>query len=196
MFKIKNITFSFALTVLVSLLAGSCQDDFYDEISQNPDGTFGPFDLEVPIHLEKGDDKTRATFSSDELKVKNVWIALFDTKTGYVIAMNDTVFENGFDFNGNHSDPANTGNINVKLHNVLFDSKNTDAYLVGVANYTGIKAVDAKGEETTLNDALQHVTTIQEFKDICVDTGSAEQVLQQNGNAPLMSGLWGTQHGN
>ena len=200
MFNIKKflrLAGKMAMAVAMPLLAASCSDDLFDDgLSQNPDGTFGPFDLEIPIDMERSDNKTRATFSTDELQIKNIWIAMFDTNSGRLVAMNDTVF-NPSDASGDH---ANGSGLNAKLHSIMFGDDTPTAYLVGVANFDNIIARNPDGSETTLYDALYNVKNIKDFKDICIDTGSAERAMQDAGgnpvNAPLMSGLWGTQHGN
>lgn len=197
MFSIHSIYRKIAGVALtaVALCAASCSDDLlYDDgLTQNADGTFGPFDLEIAIDSERGDNKTRgANFDTNGLQIKNVWIAMFDCTSGNLVAMNDTVF-NPSDASGDHN---NGSGLKAVLHSIMFGESTPTGYLVGVANFDGVVARDPEtGEESSLYDALYNIKNIKDYKNICIDARSAERAMGDD-NAPLMSGIWGTQHGN
>lgn len=207
MFDIKKRLNRLGATILAGVAAAaslivpsSCTDDtIYDDgIGINADGTFGPFDLQIPIDTEKGDSKTRANFNTTDIQIKKIWIAMFDTETGNIVAMNDTVFANS-SADSNHATGAG---LYAKLHSIMFNRSTKEAYLVGVANTDGVMTMDKyeDGTPVSLDSALYHVKNIKDYKNICVDVASAERAMyDSNGspvNAPLMSGFWGTQHGN
>lgn len=182
-----------------AMLSTSCNDDllYEKEITMNADGTFGPFDLEVKIDAEGSDSRTRSGFGVDNLKIKNVWLLMFDSQEGKLLAISNNNFGDGDATDTNHgaTQDSNGKNLVCKLNSIMFSNRVNSAYIVGVANTEGVKAVDKDGQDVALDSVIFHIKNSVDFKNIIVDNASAERAMAQV-NAPLMSGLWGTAHYN
>lgn len=183
------------------LLATSCADDFMDSntvCKHNPDGTFGPFDLVVPFDSEVFDSKTRATFDESNIEMTSAWCAIFDVQTGYLVGMTDKIYnfsDGEATVAPGHNVPSIGDQFGMVFENFVFNDKYNTVYIAGVANYENISAIDAKGNEMSLIEALKNVKTIIDYKNIAVNTASAEMALNGK-NRPLMAGFWGNSHGN
>lgn len=182
-----------------SLLPISCSDDLlYDEdIYMNEDGTFGPFDLAVKIDAEGSDSKTRSGFGTDGFQINNVWLAMFDSDSGQLLAINNNDFTGPIQDNSQVGDHGQAiADRTCKLNSIMFSNKTKTAYIVAVANTKGVMAVDKNGEYWELDSVLNHLQNSVDFKNVIVDNSSAERAMAATGNAPLMSGVWGSQHFN
>lgn len=186
-----------ALSALTLLPVGCINDLLDDGIRPNGDGTFGPINLEIAFDSEINDTKTRGTFDTNNFKMTSSWAAIFDVATGNVIAMVDTLYNfNDGNFSAGTDHTAGAGEqYKVEFKNFIFNDANNEVYIAGVANYENIFVIDAHGNETTLINALKDVTNIIEYKNIAVNTASAEKALNGE-NRPLIAGFWGDNHGN
>lgn len=186
-----------ALSALTLLPVGCVNDLLDDGIRPNGDGTFGPINLEIAFDSEINDTKTRGTFDTNNFKMTSSWAAIFDVATGNVIAMVDTLYNfNDGNFSAGTDHTAGAGEqYKVEFKNFIFNDANNEVYIAGVANYENIYVIDAHGNETTLINALKDVTNIIEYKNIAVNTASAEKALNGE-NRPLIAGFWGDNHGN
>ena len=190
--------FGLAATLAAFLtMTVACTDDLLNDgvIRQNSDGTYGPFDLEVSFDAEANESHSRATFSTDNFELDCAWVAMFTAKTGRLVAMAESSPET---FGGtpgtNHADGVGD-NHKVILRSLMLSDENDEVYIAGVANYEGIKAIDPHGNEVSLIEALRNINDIKEYKNISIQTASAEQAIQY-ANKPLLSGFWGEGHGN
>lgn len=182
-----------------SLLPISCSDDllYNDDIYMNEDGTFGPFDLSVKIDAEGSDSKTRSGFGTDGFQINNVWLAMFDSESGQLLAVNNNDFTGPIEDNSQVTDHGQAiADRTCRLNSIMFSNKTKTAYIVAVANTKGVMAVDKDGEYWELDSVLNHIQNSVDFKNVIVDNSSAERAMGDTGNAPLMSGVWGTQHFN
>lgn len=185
------------------LLPTSCINDMFDEpegIRPNGNGTFGPITLVVPIDAEINDSKTRGTFDTNNFELTSTWAAIFDVETGYLVAMTDTIYNFGdgnFEADTGHgnADSSVGSKFEITFRNFIFNDDNPRVYIAGVANYENVSVIDWNGNETTLIEALKNVRNIKEYKNIAVNTASAEQALKGK-NRPVIAGFWGSSHGN
>lgn len=180
----------------------SCSDDMFDspqEYEANKDGVFEGLEISIPFDTEAGDAKTRARagFNMAGLELNSAWVAMFDSSTGSMVTMGDATFDskdNG-DVATNHPSKPQAG-YSVKVSNIGFYDSNNTVYIVGVGNYEDIMVRTRWGNDTLLIDALRSVENMEDYKRIAVNNASAEAAMAKKGNAPLMSGFWGTGHGN
>lgn len=186
-----------ALAALTLLPVGCVNDLLDDGIRPNGDRTFGPIDLEIAFDAEINDTKTRGTFDTNNFEMTSSWAAIFDVATGNVIAMVDTLYnfdDGNYEAGTNHNNGAGD-KYKIEFKDFIFNDANNEVYIAGVANYEDIKVIDAHGEGMSLIDALNNVTNIIEYKNIAVNTASAEQALKGK-NRPVIAGFWGDNHGN
>lgn len=198
--------------MFVAVATTSCIDDVFEcaeseveEYFPNADGFYGPFSLDIALDPEANGVKTRGTFETGNFKLNNAWVAMFDATTGELIAQSKREYNLGSgDFtNTDHNGGVNSGvtddsqKYTVTLENLMFNDENEKVYIAGVGNYDGIEVIDAIGNPTDLESALDNVLNIKDYKNIAVNTGSAEAKLTaRNENCPLIAGLWGSSHGN
>lgn len=177
----------------------SCTDDWMDDMREygvTEAGDFGELEIIVPIDTEESDSKTRTGFNKEGIELKSIWVAMFDSYSGSLVSWGETTFDpSQTPGDGHPNKPTSPADYAVILRNLRFYDENNTVYIVGVGNYENVMVKTAYGNDSTLIDALRGVNSMWEYKRIAVDAASAEAAMA-GGNAPLMSGFWGTSHGN
>lgn len=182
-----------------SMITSSCAEDYMnvDEdrmlYEMNADGTFGPLDLTISIDAEANDSKTRGNFNTNDFEITSMWVCMFNYDNGTVVAMNKESYNDGNIVDGNHNN--GTGLDAITFKNLMFSDGDSRVYIAGVANYENITAMDANGNEGPLIEVLDSIKNFVDFKNIAINTVSAEKALNGK-NRPVVAGLWGNNHGN
>lgn len=162
-----------AMAMLLLPLLGACTDDFFGE-----DGARERVNLRLKVILPSMNVMTRSDISEGlDQRVESLWIGIYKAgatgeRTGSVAVSNPK------------SESHNDTQADVEIPTLTGDS-----YIVAVANYENRYAIDDKGNQTTLAQALEDATDWKKFQEISV-------LLNQSGlvttdvpvNPLLMSG--------
>lgn len=172
------------MTLFLSLTFVACADNLGMQSEESVDGEGGGMTLQVPMSFSMLVARTRALdfqTNSEQVHVQNVWVGIYSTNgvrvgsskmilnEDYTVQHNSTVF----------NVPVNEG--------IFYNTANAKVYIVGVANYGGIKDKDG----IDLIAQLDAAHTWEEFINVSVDAASAEA-----SDYPLMSGMFSTSHKN
>lgn len=182
------------LIAVASVGISSCADEaLWEDRAPDGNGFFEPFDLTISFDAESSDSKTRGSFDTD-VTLNSAWVAMFDIATGNLVAMAESENELG-EWPGTHPNKPESDAYSVTLRSLMINDHNNTVCIAGVANYDGIDVKNANGDDMSLIEALREVRNISDYKNIAVNTASAERAIA-NSNCPLMAGFWGESHGN
>lgn len=168
----------------------SCSDDIID--GPQADGEMKEYSGTITLDLSTPDlaERTRSlnTQPGANVMIGNLWIGVFDIKTGQCF---------GAKRNDSFNTSMTSGKVVKNLLNVDFVAKGTSvplAYIVAVANYDNVTTWDGRRLTDILPDFDQRANiTWDQLINLGIDTSSAyagNKGENDNSNAPFMAGYF------
>lgn len=188
-------TLGMALTILLGF--SSCRDDLNIGYGPNDLGEKIYGKISIPIGSINPVTVTRSVdFSQDALvKIDSYWIGIFDSKTGECLGVSYNS-EPRKDDGTRFTLRSNSAPFTVENIDIWYYDKNPAVYIAGVINFNDVKAKNVgEAEVSPLEDLLAGVKTFNEFRNIAIDTESADRANRNRGSdesCPLMMGFYTT----